>query len=420
MGRPGPGWAVLEGAAAGLAAVVVMAGLCAFGLAQLGAEEVPAMTAAAVALAVGGSVDLTASASGQAAELGAGLHGTAQLMPLGVSLVGAAVLVLAFWAPVRRRTPAAEELATRAFAAAAAFLASVAVLALLGRGRLPLAGLGLRAGRDRPGRGLPPGLAERLEDRARAGGPAGEARFSADVAAAVGAGLLWVLVVLAVGWLVSGRGPLPPRWTWAHRLRPAVTSTVLVLVVLAGLATAAGLVLGLVGRNGSLAGGVLFAGATGVLALLGLGLGVPWSASASGPMTSLVPPDRLPDGVLDAGGWPATLAFAAVTLLVTAVLTARHDRDAGEGPRWLRAATAGLRHGLVVAAALAVATLLAGASVEFGVSVLGSQLMGAELRLSGNVLLTLVLGFVAGAAAGAVGRLAVDLARRRSPSTVDS
>jgi hypothetical protein len=434
------GRAALEGAGAALAAVGVMAGLCAFGLEQLGAEGVPAMTAAAVTLAVGGSVDLAASGSGRASGLGAGLHGTAHLMPLGVSLTGAAVLVLVFWAPLRRRTPAVAELATRACAAAATFLGSVAVLALLSRGRLPLADLGLR---DRGDRGqLPPGLGDRLDDRLDdrlgdrlgdrlegrpgGGGSTGDATFSADMVTALGAGLLWVLVVLAVGWLVSGRGPLPASWAWADRLRPAVSSTVVVLVALAASATAAGLALGLVGRDGTLAGGVLFGGGTGVLAALTLGIGAPWSMTSSGSMTTLLPPDRLPDGLLGGGSRTVltAVAFAAVTLLVSAVLAARRDRDTGEDNRARRAVAAGVRHGLVVAVVLSVLTLLAGASVEFGVSLLGSELMGAELGLGGNVALTLVLGAGAGAVTGAAGHLAVDLVRRArrrpAPSIVDS
>jgi hypothetical protein len=414
MSGPSPRMAI-EGAGAAVAALVVMAALSALAVAQLGVGSVPAMAAAVVTLAVGGSVDLEAGGPGPGSELGASLQGTLDLTPIGVSVAGAVVLVLVFRAPLRRRTPTPEELIHRAGAALGTFLVGIAVLALLGKGRLPLDRLGLDRGGDSP----LGGLRERLGgNRGGDGDPggvgfgerAGEVTFAPDVLLALVTGLCWVLVVLGLGWLASRRAPLPPGWIWAHRFRPALWATATVLVVFMSLGTVVGLVL--LGLGGPVTGGLLLGAATVVLLALTLGIGVPWSASASGSLAELLPADRVPDGDLRLGtlvnGRGGVVVLVAVlTLLACGLLAAARGPAAPAGRRLRHAAAAGGRLGIVVALAMTALTLLAGISVDFGVSAFGVELLGTEVRLHANTLLAAGLGLTGGAVAGFVGSCVV-------------
>lgn len=412
---------VLDGAAAGLASLVVMAAVSALAFAQLDAGSLPAMTAATVALAVGGSVNLSTPDAARAGELGAGLHGTLDLMPLGVTLVGAVVLVVVFLAPMRQRTTTPAELVVRAGAATGTVLAFLTVAAVVTRGRLPLSALGLGGGGDPPAGELRERLGGDRRRNPDLGGLGrggadrpGAAEFTIDVPSTVVAGLLWVLVVLAVGWVAARRAPLPTGWEWAQRIRPALSATVTVLLVLTSIGTATGLALAALGRGGPLTAGLVFGASTGVLVVLALGIGVPWSASAGGSIADLLPADRVPRGELslvqlsDWGLWWLPTAFAGVTLLVCGVLAAVRDPRTGE-PRLRRAVSAGARLGVVLAMVLAVSTLLAGISVDIGISVFGTEFTSAELDLRANVPLALGLGLAGGAVAGFVGYLLRDL-----------
>jgi hypothetical protein len=386
----------LQGAAAALAALAVMVGLVAVGLYRLEVGGVGAV-AAGVALAAGGSVELLAG-GGFGAELRGGLSG----MPLGVSLAGAAVLVVSFQAPLRRRAVGREELAVRVAAAVGTFVAGVGVLALVGQGRLPIGRLGEWGrlgepdgapflGRERRSR-------EAVTPELGQGSTPGDrtVQFHTDLAVTLGAGLLWVVVVLVVGWLVVRRAPLPSRLTWVHRVRPALSATVTVVLVLVVDGTLVGLLVG-----GPLGGGLVLGAGTGVVLVLTLGIGVPWSAPV--PVGEVLP-----------------VVFAAFTLLACGLL------GAAWAPvpvlRWRAAVGAGLLLGVAVATTVAALTFLARVSVDFGVRLFGSQLLETELSLRGNVLLALVLGLGGGFLAGAGGHLLMacgPLRRRRARSSPD-
>ncbi len=445
--------AALEGTAAALAAVAIMAALSAIALSHFGIGEdasVPAVAAAMVTLAVGGSVSLDAGASGMGRALGSGVQGTLELMPLGISLAGAVVFVIAFSLPLRRQGPGPGRLTVRAAAAVGAFTVAITVLAMLGRGPLRLAELGpwsaapgggLRGGRlrDHLGGGGGGGLRDRLGGhglrdglgggglRGGLGGDGGQGsgellrgsaavQFHADVSSALANGLVWAAVVLALGWLVWRRAPLPSGWGWAHRIRPALSATATVLVTLMSIGTAAGLVLSVFGENGSLAGGLLLGAATGVLVTLALGIGVPWSASAGGAAAELLPADRIPDGTLSLASlptgrplWILPVGFAMVTLLVCGVLAAARGPSAPTGGRLSHAVAAGGRLGVIVAIAMAVLTILAAGSMEVGVSLLGTELLGTEVSLHANSALAAASGLAGGAVSGFAGSLLWEL-----------
>ncbi|KOT63894.1 streptophobe family protein, partial [Streptomyces rimosus] len=142
-------------------AFLAMAGVAALGLHLLGADSAASLgplTAAAVVLAVGGSVTPSGDVSafgleGQAAE------SAVDIAPLGVGLVGALVLGWVFARSLRRvgATVGWGELAVRAGVLAGLFVALLAFLAWAGHDSVTidgktLAGLGgLGAGGPRPG-----------------------------------------------------------------------------------------------------------------------------------------------------------------------------------------------------------------------------------------------------------------------------
>ncbi|MYT46904.1 hypothetical protein GTY89_32350, partial [Streptomyces sp. SID5471] len=427
-------------------AFLAMAGVAALGLHLLGADSAASLgplTAAAVVLAVGGSVTPSGDVSafgleGQAAE------SAVDIAPLGVGLVGALVLGWVFARSLRRvgATVGWGELAARAVVLAGLFVALLAFLAwaghdsvtidgktlgglvggggggsgggggdggLLDRLRDGLGGLGIGDGDNG---GLPERIADLIGAKASVG-------FAVDTGASLAGGLVWVLGVLVITVLAARRAPLPRALTAAHRfVRPAASALVMValVAVAAGLAAAGYAAIG-DDHPRRVLGAALLAAPNGVWLGIPLGLFVPWHGSASGVLTRFLPDpvDRLLDGgngarltigrlaELDGRVWLLPVA-AVLMMLLAGVLTA--VRTPREGARTLPFAlrcAAGL--GALTALTLPLLVHLTGVSANASLSVFGFDAFGAGLELRGSVPAAFALGAVWGAVAGLVGGL---------------
>ncbi|MEU3404211.1 streptophobe family protein [Streptomyces sp. NPDC006670] len=387
---------LLSGIAAVGWSVAAMAGVAALGLHLLGADagggSPGAMTAAVVAAAVGGSVTATGkvSALGPAADGGAAVD----LRPLGVALVGALVLGWVFLRGLRGSPgrPGGAEVAVRAVVVGALFLVAAGGLAWAGHGAVALEGAAGRVvvpGVGDAGGPLPGGVGDAVWPRVRVG-------FAVDAGASVAGAGVWVAGVLAVALLASRHGPAA---AWAAWLRPAVSSVVAVLVVVAVAGAAvAGWAAAQDGRPGRVAGAALLgapnAGWTGLL----LGLSVPVRGRAAGELGRLLPaPLSRGEPVSVAGvaeydgrAW-LLVAGAGVLLLYAGV------RAAVRSPGRRGVAACAARLGGVTGVALAGLVWLTGVSVEVpGVAVV-------ELR--GDAGYAVAAGAVWGALAGAAGAL---------------
>ena len=336
---------VARAVAAVAAAYAVMAAVASAGLLLVGAHSVFRATAATLAAAVGGTASVTAGLS--RGTLSAGLHGTVTVVPLGVALAGAAVLVVL----LRRPAASGRDRAIRSATVAVVLPAVFTLTASAGHGRLKV---------------TPP--CDDTHGIAYCGGPL-RGGLTLAYHASAGRTLLgslgWTLVVLA---LVIALDPGSP-------VRQAVRSCVAVLgcaslaVTLAGLAAA-------VVRGPRAAGAALLLAPNATFATVSRGVGVPWSLGRAGSAPLLLP-----------------AVFAAAVLLVAGVLAAVR------GPAWQNA----VRLGSVTGPLLALLTAVAGASARLDVTVLGFTLPALGVRATGDILVALVLGAAAGAAAGLAG-----------------
>lgn len=372
-GRPGAlrGW--LDALAVVLAAVVVMAAVAALGLwlgraDRLPEGSFPAVLAATLALAVGGSVQLDGGA-GFFAQVDAGITA----MPLSVSLVGALTLVEVFLRQLRFRAVAdGGELLGRVLRVAVLWVAALVLITALARHTFVV---------DLGG--------ELLEGLGNALGLTPEIGFHADAATTIGLGLLWLLVVLAIAFAVSRRAPLPPALLpYQQVVRPAAFALLAVLLAYVVIGVVAGLVTaGVRGTRDTLA--VLLLTLPNLAwPAFGVGLGAPWHGHLSGAIGLPMPPVlaevlRTPGGrdvtvdlgtlaEQDARAW-LLLPVAAVLMLAAGYLAAR--RSPPGVPLW--------QHGLRVGLASAVAVLLVGVwsrvSADYGLSVLGVGVGEGEL-----------------------------------------
>ncbi|MEU7149514.1 streptophobe family protein [Streptomyces sp. NPDC045456] len=431
-------------------AFLAMAGVAALGLHLLGADSAASLgplTAAAVVLAVGGSVTPSGDVSAFGLE-GQAARAAVDLAPLGVGLVGALVLGWVFARSLRRAgaTIGWGELAARIGASAGLFIALLAFLAWAGHDSVTidgktLAGLGGLIGGGGSGSGGGSGdggLLDRLRDGlgdlgigdgGDSGGLPGRIAdligaeasvgFAVDTGASLAGGTVWILGVLAVAVLASRRAPLPRALEAAHRyVRPAASAlvTVALVAVAAGLAAAGYAAVG-DDHPRRVLGAALLAAPNGVWLGIPLGLLVPWHGSASGVLTRFLPDpvDRLLDGrndipltvgrlaELDGRVWLLPVA-AALMMLLAGVLTAVRTPKAGVRtlPFALRCA-AGL--GGLTALTLPLWVHLTGVSADASLSVFGFDAFGAGLELRGSVPAAFALGAVWGAAAGLLGGL---------------
>jgi hypothetical protein len=446
----------LEGAAAALCAVIAMAAVAAFALALLdpgSAGSLWSLTMAVTALAVGGSLNLgpdtmpvpPAAAQGAGLPSGASLttSGAINLVPLTVTLVGAVVLWLVFSRRLRQRTFDARELAARVGGALTAALLALLGAAVLAHGSisLPAPSAGKAGGIGSLGGKLGE-LAVKLfgSGGVAAGGAPGGAgaaaqppmTYDAQVGATVLGALVWVVVVLALGLVISRRVPAGftaggLRASWAPSASPIVR-TLLVVVALMSIGALAGV------GNMKAAGGALLVTPLALATVLSLGLGSTWTSSShqvqsqggtppAGQQPTSPPPDHTQHvGDLTAGGLPVWIVALVVTglfLLACAYAAARATDPAHARPlhpyRGPMARHLGLaeRFGIVTAVVLGGAAWLAQTSFHVGVSMAGHAVGGSEMRLGGGVLWTVVAGLLAGAVAGFAGSL---LQGERTPS----
>ncbi|MDQ7808668.1 streptophobe family protein [Amycolatopsis sp. A133] len=370
-----------RGLVAAVAALLAMAVVAAAGLALLGAGrggDLGALTAAAVALAVGGTAEVGAT---PAAGLPVAVRGGIEVMPLGVSLAGAAVLA---WLLLRRRESG---LLVRGAVAAVALPIGLCAFALPARGKLPLPDGVATGGCVRSG-GSP-----RLP---RSG--ALDAGFSVAAGPTVVGAAVWTLVVLAACWavtrfpaltrVVSGKaGSNPPYHSRRRRGRRT-------LWWLAGGSAVLGVAAAWAFGGPAAAGAVLLVLPQLVFGVLLLGLGVPWTVTTTG-LASCAP--DLPPGGL------ASWVTAAVLL---ACGVAARSRRPGDPLR--RAVVSAARLAPAAAAVLAAGTLLSRASLEVAVSAFGMSFPVFDARLTANPLLALVAGLAGGAVAGFAGSLLAD------------
>ncbi|MFE9122909.1 streptophobe family protein [Streptomyces sp. NPDC007172] len=413
-------------------ALVAMAGTAALGLHLLGADAAGSlgpMTAAVVVLGAGGSVTPSGDVSAFGLS-GAEARTTIDFTPLGVGLVGALLLALFFLRSLRAAgaTVPGAELAARAAAVAALFVAVVAGLARAGHDLVTLdgtqlgpSGVKVPAVPGVPGLGdiaglLPGRLAGLAGAKARVG-------FGVDTGHSLAGAVCWVGAVLVIALLASRRTPLPRTWSALHRtVRPAASAvvTVVLVAVAAGLAAAAYAATG-DAHPARIAGAALLGAPNGVGPAIPLGLFVPWRGHATGALATVLP-DPVGRLLTSGSDQPLTLgrlaqldqrvwllAVAAACLMLCAGVLAAVRTPVGG--RWGGAFTGRCALSLAAVGAVALPLLvwLTGVSANASLSVLGFDTFGAGLELHGNAGLALPIGAAWGAAAGALGAL---LARR--------
>lgn len=393
-----------------VAGLIAMAAVAALGLWAAGASDLPEgafapVVAATVVTAVGGTVELSASAGGLA-DTQAGLT----VMPLSVTLVGALVIGAGFLRPLRRRAVvSAVELA--------AWAARIAVVWLLG-----LLGTAFAARRTFT---IPVGD-DTLSDLGELFGVSPEAGFAADVPLTLVTGLLWLAGVLLLALLVARGAPLPARLVRLHgSVRPAAHAMVVLLLVCVSVGVVVALVVAATRGHAAETFAVVLLGLPNLMWLtFTLGLGATWTGRVDGPFALPMPhvldevlrgqdTARLDLGSLaeqDGRVWWLVAADAAL-LLGVAFLAAAHAPS--RTPPW--------RHAVHMAVALVLTVLMIclvgrvdahyGLSV-FGLGDLGGGLSG-ELFLRPEVWQALGLAALWGLVTGFLGGLAAGPVRRR-------
>ncbi|WP_406430345.1 streptophobe family protein [Streptomyces sp. NBC_00631] len=392
-----------------------------------------------------GSMGGMGSLFGGGGGMGPSMSGAADVVPLGVTLVGTVVLWFAFSRRLRQerqRRFTGGELAVRAAGAGSAALVTLMIVAGLAQGSVNVPASAM-TGMGGTGGGQSAGGLGGASGGLGGGGTGSQSAMAYHVGAgSAGFGaLLWVAVVIGAGCLISRRVRLPLggaldglRTAWGPSVS-AVVRTILVLVAVPLVALALlGAVVG--GRVGSAAGAALLLVPNALAVFLTLGVGSSWTAGmhpvrsdgSGNALASLMggaggtsgmgntqQPDRTEHlRSLTAGGWPLWLAALAVTGLILLVCAYRAARATQPGHklsllhyRGPLARHLGMaeRFAVVTAVVLGMAAFLVAASGHFGVSMLGSQMGGMRAELSGSVLRTVVFGLLAGALAGFAGSL---------------
>ncbi|WP_434444082.1 streptophobe family protein [Lentzea sp. E54] len=358
---------IWRGVTAAVAALAAMAGTAAAGLLLLDAGRVGGLdrlTAAVVALAVGGSAEFGTDSAGDAPFA---VQGGIGVVPSGVTLVGAVVLG---WLLLRHR----DGLLVRGAAAAVVFPAGVVAVATAARGTVT------------PPAGAAPGGASgvcglpAVSPLGRAG-----ALDAIGVGFSVPTGAVWIG---AVGWVLAVVGVCG----LVARFRPALRGP---LWTVCGLA-AAGVLFAWALGGPAVAGGVLLLLPLVVFGVLSLGLGVPWTVRSDGALACVL------DGVAPpAPGGPLTWVAVAVLLTLGVVVALPGGRSGG----LLRRAAV---LGAVVGVALGVLAWLSRVSVRLGIDAFGLSLSLLDASVAANPLAVVALGSVGGAVAGLVGSLLVE------------
>ncbi|MFH8370692.1 streptophobe family protein [Streptomyces sp. NPDC018031] len=437
-GRVRPGEVLISALAAVSWAFLAMVGLGALGLHLMGADRAGSlgpMTAAAVVLAVGGSVKPSGDVKIFGLE-GADATSAVDIAPLGISLVGALLLGMLFLRSLRRSgsVPDRAELAARAGAVAVVFLLLLAGLCWVGNDTVTIDGSTFGTDGGAPdefpadlgdladlGGGLLPGrLAELAGAEARVG-------LAVETGRSLLGGAVWVLAVLLIALLASRRTPLPGDWqALRHSVAPAVSALCAVLVLAVGAGVAAG-VYAAIGDDhpGLVLGGTLIGAPNGVWLGVPLGLFVPWHGSATGAFRQVLPDpldellgagtdERITIGrlaELDGRVWLLVVGCVLMTLAAGVLTAVRTPVPAGvtgagrdAGPYGF-AGRCALRLGIATALALPLLVQLTGVSAGASLSVLGFDAFEAGLDLHGSAPLALLLGAAWGGLAGFAGAL---------------
>jgi hypothetical protein len=265
---------VVRAVCAVAAAYVAMGLVAAAGLLLLGVDGVGRAAIATVTTAGGGRIDATGELPHAAARRpAANLHAVVDIMPLGVTIAGVLVLVIA----LRRPAASLRALLVRLAVVSVAFPCVLTLTALAGHGRLAL---------GRPCVRGPYGLSGCADDgRVLAGGITLD--YHADLVRTLPGALVWVLVVLTIVALLQCRPDarsihLPAALSWV-RTAFSVSAAVFLCAALAVEAT--GLLLA-AGHGPRVAGAALLLAPNAAFAAFGAGIGVPWSAARSTPAGS--------------------------------------------------------------------------------------------------------------------------------------
>ncbi|SHN29222.1 streptophobe family protein [Streptomyces yunnanensis] len=401
------GWAEALGAAlAGLVAMVVTAalGLWAAGAADLPAGEFPAVVAATVVAAAGGSLQATGDA-GIIVEAQAAVDA----VPLSVTLAGALVTAVVFLRPLRHRAVApAGELLGRIARTAACWLVLLWLIALAARHSFTVT----------VGNELADQLGALLGSTPTVG-------FRADLPATLGFGLLWVLAVLVLAFVVSRKAPLSARLLrFQAPVRPPAHAMLLTLLAYVGLGLLVGLVELVVRGDPARTLAVILLGLPNVAWLaLGIGTGGAWTGHVDRSLGLPLPHaleqvlrargQRTLDlgsiGAYDGRVW-LLVAVAAVVLLGAAFDAA--VRAPVRRPAW--------RQALEMAVALALTLLVVGSATRidahYGLSLIGVGDLGGDLggavTLQPQLWRLAAAGFAWGLVTGFAGGLAARRFRR--------
>ncbi|MEU1516940.1 streptophobe family protein [Streptomyces sp. NPDC005811] len=444
----------LEGALAALCAVVAMAALAVVGLAVFepaSTDSLWALTMGVIAMAVGGSATVgpdtmpmpAASSTGTAQPAGGAanltMSGTAHVFPLAITLFGAVVLWLVFSWGLRRRPFQARDLAARAVGAVGASVLVLWGAAALAHGSFTMPTVGGKGGASLGG---PLGdLVEKLFGSAGLAAAAGSAAqppmsYQVGIGATVIGALVWAVLVLVVGLLISRRLPAEfsargLRASWA----PSLSALVRTLLAVAAVLTLVG---ALSAGDRKAAGGALLTAPFALASFLSVGLGSTWTsalhmvqspaaaaaaagqagqsaAGQAGGQAAVPPADHTQRlGDLTSGGmpvWLMSIVLTGLVLLACAYAAARATDPANARPlhpykgplgRHLGLAE---RFGIVTALVLGGAAALAEPSLDTHVTMAGHLVSGTEIGLDGGVLWTFVAGLLAGAVAGFAGSL---------------
>nr|WP_309141883.1 streptophobe family protein [Streptomyces griseicoloratus] len=446
----------MEGCLAVMTAIAVMTGTGYLALRALGADGTAPLTRlvpAITSLAFGGTIDLASDIApkdgagggmlgmlGGGGGLGLAVTGQVRALPLMLTFLGAAVLGLCFFRPLRRRTrPTPALLIARTGGALGATAVIVPALAHLARGTLKLP----ESVADELGRGGSGGRLGRLTG----GGGIPSVDFTTDMVLTGFFAVLGAALVIGGGCVAARRTSLPGpvalsrlRLKWnpvASTLTGICTALCTVALFLALLAAAAAAT----GRDqaAKAAGALLLAAPNLITAVLTSGLGASWQAGVErrqpgggGMMGGLGGLGGMggTGGLGGAGGSGGgnrqidlsgktvagiPLWLSGLTLLVcllvyagyrtaarTPARTAREESEALLG-RHLEIA---LRAGVAVGLGALVLCLVSQVSVGIGFTLMDNEMGGMDAGLEGSVRLSALTGFVlAGLACYAGSRL---------------
>ncbi|MEV5239174.1 streptophobe family protein [Streptomyces cinnamoneus] len=403
-------WDALAAVAAGVVAMVVVAvlGLWAAGADALPAGAFPAVVAATVVTAVGGTVEV----SGGAGFVGR-TSGGLVVVPLSVTLAGAAAVAVLFLLPLRHRAVAGgAELLGRVARTAVLWLLAVLIVALAARHTFRIS-----LGEDF------------IDELGEALGATPTVGFRAAVGPTLGYALLWLLVLLAIATAVSRKTPLPSRLLrFQDSVRPAAFAMLVVLFAYVAIGLIVGVAVALSRGHADRTLAVLLLGLPNLAWTgLGIGLGGAWEGQVPAADIGLPVPKPLAAVLRENDGGPATLDLASLSahdgrawllvLLAALALLAAGFVTAVRSPADRRHWQHALQLAVAAAVTLLVIGLLTHVEARFGLSLLGigdlGDDFGGAVSLRAQLPRLVGLGALWGFLAGFLGSLAASRVRRR-------